>query len=260
MRLLHKGVWFDAIDPASNPEWSFEQMLLAHSDLLFPSFLVAEFKKRLPSRFGNVEADLVLIERQYRTWHLVEVERADHSLYGHVVPQVERLVSAKIDRRLAAAVAEAVEEADPVRTAALVEDVPHSTTVVVNSSVPEWQAPIQNFGANLAVVEVFRNQLQQSIFRVNGHQPEGLGDVLTTLEPGKNWFQQAFLVATPTALQETIPLLVRTDLGLETWRAKRISTSLYLFPPAGRSAADYGSCELVKDSDDSLLLRKRKVR
>jgi hypothetical protein len=253
LRLLNGVNWYEPVDPASQPEWSFERLLLQEAEVLFPSFYMAEFKRRLSSPAGNVQPDLVLVERRFRTWHLVEVERVDHSLYNHVLPQVERIASARIDRRIADQIAAVFPDEHRRRVAALVEDEPHLTTVIVNGPALGWSEPIRRLGARLAEVEIFRDAWNRRILRVNGEQPEGRGEVLSSLAPGDDWFRGAFHVLTPAAIEPTTTLMVRTENGIENWRVERFNTDLYLFPDY--SAADVGPCDLIQSDDGTLSLR-----
>ena len=89
MRLLVKGEWFEAVSSEGQYESDFESLVRGRARFLFPTYQVVLFKKAVESEDGRKVPDLALIDSKYRYWWVVEVEMAHHSLYNHVIPQVE---------------------------------------------------------------------------------------------------------------------------------------------------------------------------
>jgi hypothetical protein len=102
-RILSDQSTFYEIGSHSIYEETFEKMILKFKEDLFPDHHCFEFKHllRVP-RQTNVKADLILIDREYHEWVIVEVEVARHSWSGHVADQVERLELAEIPRSIVA--------------------------------------------------------------------------------------------------------------------------------------------------------------
>ena len=95
MRLLVNEEWFEPIHSGMY-ETEFENLIQARSNSLFPEYHVLPFKIPVESEEGRKIPDLVLIERKYRYWWIAEVEMAHHSLYGHVIPQIEVFASVQV--------------------------------------------------------------------------------------------------------------------------------------------------------------------
>ena len=257
MRLYADGEWYDSSDPAAFPESSFEDFLIQESARIFPGYFVGLFKPRLYAPGGGVEPDLVFIDRRYRSWHIVEVERADHPLDQHVIPQVTKISDARITRDHGEQIARQLPQAERSRVVQLVEEVPHQTTVIVNAPAPGWSVPLQALGVQLAIVEIFRSPTAKLIFRLNGEQPVADSQLVTTLRPGNGWLSGIFRVDAPAAMPALPQITVLTPRGLDIWRIRKVGTDTCLFPTA-MSADQIGPCDLMELEDDVFTIQIEK--
>ena len=65
---------------------------------LLPSFAILDFSPFvLEMRVFDADPDLVLVDRNYGMWVVVEVELETHSLAHHVLPQVQTFVTGRYD-------------------------------------------------------------------------------------------------------------------------------------------------------------------
>ena len=88
-RLLFDGRFFGARTRREILESQYENLLLTNASLLFPGFHMIKFKPNVRSGTRTKQPDFALIEHNYRTWWVVEVELSHHSFKNHVLPQVE---------------------------------------------------------------------------------------------------------------------------------------------------------------------------
>ena len=167
-RLLHGSSWFDELGPVSFYESEFERFILAKSDLMFPDYHVVDFKPLVYSEYGSGRPDLALVEKSYREWWVVEVELGGHSLDAHVVPQVRILSSAVYGEPEAHLLC--ASHADLVRGKILdmMKGNQPKVLVLVNVDAPNWVEPLRRHDAQLAVVQVFRSDMNEHIVRVDG--------------------------------------------------------------------------------------------
>lgn len=232
MRLYQEGEWYDAIPPGALYEYEFEDILMQHRDALFPGFKGARFNPTLTTHLGNVQADMILVDAEYRTCYVVEVELSTHPLNRHVLPQIEKIAAAKLGDQHADWLCARQSHFDNARLRALFRDVPHSTVLLANGPTPHWDDGLRTLpGIYRALVEVFRSPLNRTILRVNGVQPEGPGDLITGLTPGAGLLKSAYRVAVPSSIGDEVTAM-DTELGADRmrFRVRKLGSDKYLFP------------------------------
>lgn len=234
MRLFMDGEWFDALPPTSVYENEFEGMILGNSGALFPGFYCFRFDPLMVTPHGAVKPDLALIDTEYRSWYIVEVEMASHSVTRHVRPQMERIDAARPDQGHSDWLADRHAELDRVRLRRLMLDVPHGTVLLVNAATPHWDDALRSLpGVQRAVVEVFRSRLNRTILRINGQQPHGLGQLVSHLLPGEGVLARGYKMEVPSALPDTIghiDAVMGGDAQPSRFRVKVLGGDKYLFP------------------------------
>jgi hypothetical protein len=249
MRLYMDGEWFDAVPPGSTYEAEFESLIQDHAGSLFPGFLCARFDPLLITPLGNVQPDLILVDSDYRTWNIVEVELSTHSITRHVKPQIEKIQTARLDHTHADWLVARDPRFDRERLACLVRDVPHGTVLLANAPTPHWDDALSSLtGVQRAVVEVYRSRLNRTILRVNGSQPTTPGNIVTSLTPGKDWLASAYKVDISSSLPNG---LSHIDIVIKEspvrHRVKVLGGEKYLFPTPTSTIADK-SVRLVIDN------------
>ena len=58
-------------------ELQYEELLRSRSQDLFPNYICSRFKKFVTSPLGDSQADLFLVDKDYRRSYVVEVELVD---------------------------------------------------------------------------------------------------------------------------------------------------------------------------------------
>ena len=179
-RLLHHGEWFEALSSYAMLEGEYERLILDRADRLFPDLLAVSFKKPLEYRGDVRTPDLALIDREYRTWWVVEVELSHHSLWGEVVPQIDVFANAVYGPSEADYLASRHYDLDRRRLYEMMKGAAPSVLVIVDAIPHDWREVLGGLGARLTILEVFRSDRDQYILRLNGDYPATLGPILST--------------------------------------------------------------------------------
>lgn len=183
-KILVGDDWYDAVSPASLYEDDFEKIIFHRVPILYPGFIAVWFKKVVQSDTDSAMPDLALIDAMYRNWWVVEIEMANHPFETHVLRQVETLSNAKYSEDEANYLMGQNNRLDRERLLDMMKGVQPRVSVVVNGITPSWVAPLSKHNAILQVVEIFRSERNQHIFRVNGVSPVTLEkDVVSTCHP-----------------------------------------------------------------------------
>lgn len=171
-RILIGNASFDGVPSRSWYERDYESLVVDRAASLFPDWLTVPFHETVidDSQVGK-QSDLALIDKEYRTWWVVEVELAHHSLDGHVMPQVQVFRQGHYGPRHAAALVTAAPHLDAHRLRALVSGEPPNVLVVVDSPTTAWREPLRRADVQLAIVEPFRDAHGTTVLRLNGDQP-----------------------------------------------------------------------------------------
>ena len=148
---------FHEIGQASLYEETYEGMVFRFRETIFPDHWCFDFKDELRTpRETNVKADLLLIDREYQEWVLVEVELARHSWSGHVKGQIERLELAEIAYSSIERLCDREPTLDRARLRYLVRDELQRILVVCNDA-PRWRDQFSQISAELLVARPYRN-------------------------------------------------------------------------------------------------------
>jgi hypothetical protein len=256
-RLLHRGEFYDSISPGALFEDDYERLLIANRLELYPAWHLVKFKQIVESEYGSARADLALIDKRYRGWWVVEVERGSHSLSGHVEPQVRSLATGQYTTAHADALHRELPTLNARALTELVRGEQPRVLVLVNEPRPEWKADLARWKAKVGVVEIFRSHRDVDVLRVNGDHPDDLGDVITycKLDP---LLPTALLVSSPAAIGvrngERVELLYNG--GLTEWKRIDSADSAWLMPTRRAPLPEEPSNYLImEDESGKLILR-----
>ncbi|WP_270366390.1 TonB-dependent receptor plug domain-containing protein [Microbacterium algeriense] len=226
------GEWFDAVPPGSTYEAEFESLVQQHSASLFPGFLSARFDPLFRTPLGDVKPDLVLVDKEYRSWFIVEVELSTHPVTRHVKPQMEKITAARSTAAHADWLADRSAQWDRSRLRRLMLDAPHGTVLLANAPTPHWDDALRTLpGVIRGVVEVYRSNHNRTILRVNGSQPQAPGATVSGLTPGDGYFSNAYKIDLPSSLPMDLEHIDVLSGGEPVrYRVKQIGGDRYLFP------------------------------
>lgn len=170
-RILIDGRWFDAISPDAYYESEIESLIFQEAKHLFPNTLIANFKKTVESDMSSAKADFVLIDKLYRKWWIVEVEKSSHSLEYHVIPQVTTLANAYYGDAEAEYIHAQNNKTNLEKLKLLIKNEAPEIFVMVNSSQPNWEEALRFFGVQLITFEIYRSEFNKHIFKTSGAYP-----------------------------------------------------------------------------------------
>ena len=259
MRLLLSGEWFDPVSSEGQYESDFESIILSRANSLFPQFHVVPFRMAVESEEGRKIPDLALVDAIYRFWWIVEVEMAHHSLYGHVIPQVEVFARGKYGEEHANYLASKGDDLNGKALRDMIMGAQPRVLVVVNRSVPDWIDPMHRLDAIVTVVEVFRSDKNEHILRINGDYPESedahiasLCRLDTTL-PGLLQMDSPAALGVETGGQVSIEF----NGGLTNWSRLDASDRVWLVPAGRNPLVANQEYQIIRETDGRLTLRRR---
>lgn len=170
-RILFNRDFFEELAPGSMLEMDFEAIVVGKGELIFPDFRVIPFKTPVFSDDDCAMADLALVEKSYREWWVVEVETGNHSLNGHVLPQVRTLAGASYGENEGRVLCDACPDLEAKSVFDMLKGEQPRVLVVVDTDRKEWIQPLKRYDAELLVLEKFRSDRNDYAFRIDGYLP-----------------------------------------------------------------------------------------
>lgn len=254
-RIVYRGNGFERVASRSWLERTFEDLVYNKSSVIFPRWRVVRFIADISIPGGATRRpDLALIDHHYRCWWVVEVELQHHSLTGHVIPQVEVFAEGRYTNFHAAWIADRNPDLDRARLVEMMQGEPPRVLVVVDTPGTGWERLLASYGAELGVVEPFRDANGEFMLRVNGFQPEPPGAILTRCSRGIGQVRM-WTVASPAALPaaDTDGWLTIDFAGESSrWRKIQVADGVLLHAERGDPVSTLSAIDLVMRSDLSL--------
>lgn len=257
-RLFHRSQWYYEISPTALAEKEFEALLTAHAEIIKPDFWVVPYSRTVYAPDGtSARADLAFIDKQYREWHVIEVEMNRHSLRQHVLPQVGTLKDAKYGSKDAAYLATKNAELDPAKLDEMIRVSQPSVLVIVNRFDADWDLELRRQDVHQMTLEIYRSDAGGHIFSVDGELPTLASNVISTLKVDRILSNMAVLSA-PASLGVpsggTIALLFRDQLT--DWSRLDIADACYLTPKARMPLALGQEYLILKTTDEYLIIQE----
>ena len=230
-RLLVDGQWFDPVQADSIYESDLEDLIISQASVLYPNYQVMKYKRIINSEYGTAIPDLAFIEKSYRGWYLCEVELGSHDLFGHVIPQVSVFCNARVGAAEASYIAGKESTLNEEQLAAMMKGVPPGVLVLVNTFDLLWRQAISKWGALVGFIELYRDQAQRLIMRINGDDLRMPEEVVSECIRDE-LLPNALRVSAPAAIDE----IANPDLelwyegGRTLWKVLRAGGSCWLLP------------------------------
>ena len=236
-RILHNNIWYTPVDSMSMYESAYESKILSQSEYLFPGYFCYYFKKSVGSIYGTAIPDLVLIDKQYREWIIVEVELEHHSLQGDVLDQVVKFAAGEYTEAHATYLLEKHPELDENRLKTLVRGTQPRISVFVPVQKPEWWRILLQYNATIAVIEVWEDDTGRSLLRISGDQPIAKSSkFLSNVFRDRN-MSKALKVENPAVLPLKDKIRITFDGLSSEWVIIRSKNSAWILP-SGRYPLD----------------------
>ena len=229
-KILVDNEWYEPVSSRSILESEYEQSIFRYSKSLFSGYVCLKFNEMVESSFGSSQADMVLVDMEYRGWTIVEAELEHHSLTRHVEPQMRRLVNGVYNDRHASAIARASQMIDPDRIRNLVRNTDPEFLVIVPTETLEWRTTLSNLGVKLATVEVFVDHRGRRIISLSGDSPQTWGDGHLSPLSREGMLPRAFRVEIPSAIPRGDSISLLYEGFLTTWRVMAAKRATYILP------------------------------
>ncbi|MXW63300.1 MAG: hypothetical protein F4Y00_06690 [Bacteroidetes bacterium SB0662_bin_6] len=238
-RLYYQGERFDEISPNALMETEFEALLIQNAGIIRKDTVIVPFKKTVYSPEGSARADLAMISTDYRDWVVIEVEMSQHDLYRHVIPQVRKLQEARYTQEHVTYIHDKCPVLDKAKLSDMMRGDPPDILVIVNKPNAEWRKEMRRYGAHMMVFEIFRSDLNKTIFVIDGEAPKLAHRFLSKLSFGM--LPRCLMLSSPAALPVEpgvrFPVLIEEQITY--WERFHTSTCVYL-TPVGKMPIDPG--------------------
>ncbi|MEX2283966.1 MAG: hypothetical protein WEE89_15885 [Gemmatimonadota bacterium] len=254
-RVLVNGEWFEQVAPTALYEGEFENIFLQNAAHVFPEFHVVPFKCLVASEFGSQKPDLALVDKRYRSWWVVEVELAHHSLTRHVLPQVQTFATGQYDDYHAQHLCgSSVLHRASVQN--MLKGQPPQVMVVVNAPCPDWSLALRRFNALVTVFEIFRSRLNRQVFRLNGDQPALATDVISACEFDRS-IPKFLRLLSPAAFPHAdgSDAHITYKGALTVWKRVDVQDSVWLIPAGPNPLPGGTRYEIITDESGALSIR-----
>ena len=230
-RILIDGTWYDEISAESMYESHFEDIVRSQASILFPEYITVPFKITVSSEEGTAKADLALIDKNYLGWWVVEVEMSRHSLKHHIIPQIKILSEATYGEDIARYFSDRQHLLNYVKLYDMMKGLQPRVLVIVDLPKPDWIARLEKFDALLALFQIFKSELGEKIYRINGQYPYNF-------EKGRSNCYFKKLVSNLLIVEFPAILDIKSDERLEIsfnnalteWKRLDIQDRVYLIP------------------------------
>ncbi len=225
-RLFAGNGWYYTKYSSSFYESHYENRIIANAEILFPNYFCLKFKLDVTSDDygGPSRPDLVLIDKQYRFWYVVEVE-LDNDQLSAVENQVKVFTSGKYGDGHARYVHDKAPELDLVKLKRLMSTQPE-VVVLVPRVKPSWATNLAQYGTKFVVIEIFENSQKIEIFRVDGDDLREEDDRFITLLSFNGSYSRALTIQSPGNLNPEVRILtILLENQMTTWKFVSYGTS-----------------------------------
>lgn len=252
-RILFKDGFFEELAPGSMLETDFECAVIERGNFVFPDFFVVPFKSTVSSEEDSAKPDLALIERSYRAWWVAEVELGNHSFESHVLPQVRTLARASYGEDEVRALCAKCPELELQRVLDMMKGKQPRVLVIVDTERKEWVQPLRSLDAELLVMQMFRSERNEHVFRIDGHLPASPISVISACS-FDNLVPRFLVVHSPALLgiDAGKTLTIRYGKYMTEWSRIDSQDKVWLAPARQNPLPRSVSYQIVK-SEDGLL-------
>jgi hypothetical protein len=252
-KILYANQVFNELSLGTLYETEVELALKQRANKIFPGFIYSDFKCPVSSDYDTRIPDFALIEEHYRGWWVCELERENHSLEGHVLPQVRAFVHGRYGAAAVETLVKSNAALDRARLQRLIQVEQPQVLVVVNKYREHWSRAIRSEGAELGVFEIFRSDRGQVLFRVNGFVPAPFLERLSICEPYAP-VPRLVRLRSPGAVDFEHGAIyeIQMDIGTTLWRAIVTADSVLLSPLGGATPPRAKLFALNKDALNNL--------
>lgn len=256
-KIFINNEWYYEIEPKSLYESEYENILIQYGESIYQDYFIVPFKVTVYSDDASARADLAFVSKNYQEWWVVEVEKHEHSLKGHVLPQVRTLSQASYGRSEAEYLSQKHDDLEVEKLMIMMKGVQPKVLVVVNKLKPEWVFPLSQYNAEMAVIEVFVSDRNYPVFRVNGYEP--MCSLNEESECSFNAYLKGFLeIHSPVILDGfDNNIYIKFNGSITIWKKVETSDCVWLIPKDKNPLDVNKDYKLIKCQNNSLMLSER---
>lgn len=257
-KILVDTEWYEPLSSRSILESEYEQSIYRYASSLFPGYRCLKFIETVESEFGASQADMVLIDSEYRGWTIVEVELEHHSLTRHVEPQMRRLVNGRYRETHARAICRESDDLDVDRMINMVRNTDPDFLVIVPKEILEWRTTLSNLGVKLAAVSVFVNHRGRRIVDYAGDSPQTWDDGHISRLSRDEILPRAFRLEIPSAIPYTDSLSLVHQGFITNWRMVVAKKATYILPNGSLDLAEDCSYLIYRNQQGNLEIKEHR--
>lgn len=259
-RLLINNEWYDEVSAKALRESEFENYFLENAETLYPDYYTIPFKGIIiESEFGTAKADLALIDKEYLSWWVIEVEMSRHSLNGHVLPQVQCLANGVYGEDVAGYFYKRCPALDMERLLVLMKGKQPRVMVVLDIPKEKWAPKLENHNAILSIFQIFKSTEGNHIYRVNGDYPHKFGSSRSKCKFA-HMLNNFLKVDSPAILD--IPdkeiISIKIDGATTNWKRIDIQDTVYLYPVSYNPLDIKKEYVLLQEPDSTYHIKEHK--
>ena len=236
MSTIHdrNGSKYALVESNSWSEDFFSTVIQNFAHVIFPFHHCFEFEVDMYYLGDKVRPDLILIEKNYRDWWLVEVELERHSWLSHIQVQIDKILNADITPVHINKLKKHSEKLDLKRLEQMMTNVKHKTLVIVDSEPKGWMEDLQSTEARLMTVQVYRNSTNDHIIRCDTALPQTGSPIISYLIPSREGLLPGWLeIETPHRLSTTEgKAVIACDDQFFECSLREFGGKTYLIPPS----------------------------
>ena len=228
------GSKYALVESNSWSEDYFERVIQNFAEVIFPFHHCFPFKFDMYYLGNKVRPDLILIEKNFRDWWLVEVELEHHSWLAHIQFQINKILNAEISEVHIEKLKKHERVLEFSKLQYLMRNVKHKTLVIVDSEPKSWMDELQTTEARLMTIQVYRNAQNEHIIRCDTSLPQTGSPIVSYLSPVKESLVPGWLeVESPQHLaQMTGKVVISCEDQHFECSLKTFGESVYLIPPS----------------------------
>lgn len=225
-KLFSGNSWYYTKYSNSLYETHYENRIVANSNILFPNYFCLKFKMDVISDDygGPSRPDLVLIDKNYRYWYVVEVE-LDNDALTSVESQIKIFTSGNYGKHHASYLQSKQKDLDLEKLNRLMSTQPE-VVVLVPRVKPSWANRLAQYGTKFVVIEIFENSQKLEILRVDGDELREDDEFLITKLSYNASIPRALSIHSPGNLDsQNRQLSILVENQLTNWRRVTYGTS-----------------------------------
>jgi hypothetical protein len=228
------GSKFASVESNSWSENYFSTVIQNFAEAIFPFHHCFPFEVDMYYLGDKVRPDLILIEKNYRDWWLVEVELERHSWLSHIQAQIDKILNADITETHIKKLDKFSGILDLGRLNKLMSTVNHKTLVIVDSEPKAWMEDLQSTDARLMTVQVYRNATNDHIIRCDTDLPQTGSPIISYLKPSKEGLFPGWLeIESPHRLSSSSgKAVIECENQFFECSFKDFGGKTYLIPPS----------------------------